>query len=438
MLWQWIFCLGFLSRNISQANELVDLKIEKRNDYQRIIFYLQQKPIYHIFQQDKKIHLLLENTKISLTPNALSDLIAHVGTIEVRNSAMGNSEIVLNYFPQGLKRYLYQNRPEGQRFFSLVVDLYEYEWDFKRLNTLAATDSERWSTLEEVIADTTDVISLDDFMELHHISDVSVQDLEKQNNQEIDLDILLKKITSDTNRNNPYDWSYKLDKVLRRRNQEFFTVVIDAGHGGWDSGAIGPGGTAEKNVNLQFAKLLKMELVKNKKIRVQLIRSDDSYLNLNYRLRKARQLRANLLISVHADASSSKTTRGLAIYTLPKDASDRRSIFLVSKYKTSSATEVWNTMADMTRYGNLGESNRFTKILLENLNKADIRLMSYPHRRGNFAILLAPEFPSILVELGFISNEQDEQLLRSHSRQHYLAERMAEAVNSYMMFLKKY
>lgn len=199
-------------------------------------------------------------------------------------------------------------------------------------------------------------------------------------------------------------------------------VVIDPGHGGIDSGAVSRSGVLEKSVVLQFALEFAESLRATGLYDVHLTRDDDVFIPLAGRVRFAQSLSADLFISVHADSLvRHRELRGATVYTLSERASDQiaqqlvdneaRSEMLAGMDVTQTATsDVADILIDLTRRETTRFSLSFAEDLVNELSTAS-RMVSNPHRSAGFRVLKAPEIPSVLLELGFLSNEDDVRLL---------------------------
>lgn len=200
-----------------------------------------------------------------------------------------------------------------------------------------------------------------------------------------------------------------------------FTIVIDPGHGGIDSGAEGVSGTLEKTVTLSFARELKARLEKTGRFTVELTRDSDVFLRLDERVRIARQYGANLFISIHADTIRYPSIRGATVYTVSDQASDAESAAVAARENLSDELagmsiddanhEVSDILMDLVRRETHSFSIRFARTLVGELAN-DIELIKNPHRYAGFRVLKAPDVPSVLIELGYLSNPQDEALLK--------------------------
>ena len=216
-----------------------------------------------------------------------------------------------------------------------------------------------------------------------------------------------------------------------------YRVVIDAGHGGRDGGAIGRGGTREKDVTLSVAKLLRDALEAEPEVTAIMTREKDVALRLEQRVAMGRSANANLFISIHADSIRSRRLRGASIYTLANDASDEIAAALAENQEQSDELagftapedepEVFDILLDLMRRETEAFSRDAAKKFVTALGERT-RMIGNPHRYANFRVLRAPDVPSILVELGYLSNREDEKQLRNPKWQQEIARGLADAV----------
>ncbi|WP_206078890.1 N-acetylmuramoyl-L-alanine amidase [Mesorhizobium camelthorni] len=200
-----------------------------------------------------------------------------------------------------------------------------------------------------------------------------------------------------------------------------FTIVIDPGHGGIDGGAKGSSGTEEKTITLAFALELKAKLASTGKYDVHMTRQKDEFLRLDDRVRIARQHEADLFISIHADTIRLKGIRGATVYTVSDKASDEEAEALAIRENLSDQLagmeiegekqEVADILVDLIRRETHSFSIRFARSLIGELSNS-VGLINNPHRFAGFKVLKAPDVPSVLVELGYMSNPKDEAQLR--------------------------
>jgi len=217
-------------------------------------------------------------------------------------------------------------------------------------------------------------------------------------------------------------------------------IMIDPGHGGVDPGAIGRGGLWEKHIVFKFARELRRQLLFTRLFRVKLTRNKDIFLRLRDRVAIARRAGADLFISVHADSIANPRVRGTSVYTLSERASDKEADALARKENMSDviagvdlkrrSNDVVNILIDLAQRDTMNQSAIFAKLLVEELRK-DRRMLRKPQRSAGFAVLKAPDIPSVLIELGFLSNRKDEKMLRDSLVRRRLVLSINHAIEKY-------
>ncbi|MBL81380.1 MAG: N-acetylmuramoyl-L-alanine amidase [Rhodospirillaceae bacterium] len=218
-------------------------------------------------------------------------------------------------------------------------------------------------------------------------------------------------------------------------------VAIDAGHGGKDPGAVGLAGTKEKEITLAAAQQLASELRKTGKVSSRLIRSSDRFYKLRQRIEIARDMGADLFISLHADSAPRKAARGISVFTLSDTASDKEAAYIAQQENKADlvggpdlAVEdpaAANALLSMFQRETMNESSRLAAAILNEIHDmpgGDKR----GHRFAGFAVLKSPDIPSVLVEMGFLSNKEDEKNLNSERYRHKLTQRLSNAIVSYL------
>jgi N-acetylmuramoyl-L-alanine amidase len=217
-------------------------------------------------------------------------------------------------------------------------------------------------------------------------------------------------------------------------------VAIDAGHGGFDPGATGIGGMFEKEVTLAVALELSRALEETGRYRVALTRETDVFLRLRERVRIARREDADIFLSIHADSNPDPALHGVSVYTLSDQASDREAAMMAARENRVDALagvemdpedDVMATiLIDLAQRATRRESDALAEFLVERLGGV-ARLLNNSHREAGFAVLTAPDVPSVLVELGHLSNAEDERRLGSAEHRTRLVEALAAAVDDY-------
>ena len=214
-------------------------------------------------------------------------------------------------------------------------------------------------------------------------------------------------------------------------------IYIDAGHGGRDPGATGAE-SRESAVTLAAAQALKQELERSGRYRVRLTRDGDTYVDLYRRVAIARQAGADLFISLHADAGPDPATRGASVYTLSEQGAGRavREFTRGDNWQRSlnlpgRDASVDRILLDMTQRATQNRSAQLARTLLGGLEAADHPLLRRSHRDAGLAVLLAPDVPAVLLEMGFITNPEDERLLNDSRARRRLMRAVADGIDRY-------
>jgi N-acetylmuramoyl-L-alanine amidase len=217
------------------------------------------------------------------------------------------------------------------------------------------------------------------------------------------------------------------------------TVVIDPGHGGIDPGAMAPNGLREKDIVLATAWRLAWLLAGTGRCRVVLTRSGDEFIPLPERVAIARAAKADLFLAIHADALPDTAMRGLSVFTLSNEASDREAAELAASENRDAVAGVdlarqpslvRSVLFDLARQQTLNLSIAFAREIVAVLGR-DVALLDRPERSARFVVLTAPDIPSVLVELGCLSNPREARLLGQEAYQQRLARGLADAITDY-------
>jgi len=223
-------------------------------------------------------------------------------------------------------------------------------------------------------------------------------------------------------------------------------VVIDPGHGGVDPGATGVSGIYEKELTLAAAKELKRQLEASGRYQVVLTRDKDVFLSLHERVQIARNARAELFISLHADSIASDSILGSTVYTLSEKASDAQAAALAADENKSDVIaganldgysgEVADILIDLAQRETKNDSAKYAHDLVEELDKSG-RVLEHGVRSAGFAVLKAPDVPSILLEMGYLSNPREERELRDPAYRVKLMTAVKRAIDAYFTQLDR-
>lgn len=227
------------------------------------------------------------------------------------------------------------------------------------------------------------------------------------------------------------------------RRKRMVTIALDPGHGGEDPGAVGKSGLYEKDVVLRIARQLKSLIDQQPNMRAYLTRDDDYFVPLHVRVQKARRVRADLFISIHADAWVKPSANGSSVFALSqRGATSTQARWLADKENAadliggvnlgSQDKHVAKVLLDLSTTAQINDSLRLGSAFLDEIKKIN-RLHKPRVEQAGFAVLKAPDIPSILVETAFISNPREEELLRSPSHQKKLAQAMMAGIQQYFV-----
>jgi N-acetylmuramoyl-L-alanine amidase len=228
-------------------------------------------------------------------------------------------------------------------------------------------------------------------------------------------------------------------------------IVLDPGHGGVDPGAISVNGEYEKDIVFDFCRLLKATLEKTGRYRVQMTREEDIFVALDDRVAFAQKEQASLLVSVHADAldikhplvsaRKLKEVRGASVYTLSEEASDELAKIIAARENRSDILagvelpggaddDLASILIDLMHRETKNLSVSYAKQLLDNLD-GTVELTASPHRFANFKVLKAQDVPSVLIELGYLSNKEDESSLTSDEWRSKVATAIVDSISAF-------
>ena len=220
-------------------------------------------------------------------------------------------------------------------------------------------------------------------------------------------------------------------------------IVIDAGHGGKDPGALGPG-VHEKDLTLAAAKALRRRLERDGRYQVVLTRTGDSFVPLEDRVQIARHADADLFISLHADAGADPGVRGATVYTLSDKGSDRvaRKVFahndwFINVSLPSRDNAVNRILLDLTQRATKNQSTAFADMLVSQVSDRT-PMLQHSHRDAGYVVLLAPDVPAVLLEMGFVTNAQDVATLRDPVQRAHLMGAVGDAIDGYFGQQRRY
>lgn len=425
-----LFLLFFLlySKSFAAQANIINIRLSTNNNNERIVFDLDSKTTFNAFTLVKPDRLVVDfaNTSQNITaPDVKTDKV--IDAIRVGKFSDTDTRLVfdLNANSKIIKNF-YLAPSQDNKNHRIVID---FEFNKKDLETedligKLIEDNNLYGIEPEVLDEIINEILSNQKTETVKTSISKASATTKPQNTEI----LGKQPT-----NIVFDVSPSQTRKPR--------IIIDAGHGGRDPGAIGRNKTKEKILTLIYAKSLKEALDSTGKYKVYLTRSQDYFVDLRERTAMARRYKGDLFISIHADSSPNKKARGLSIYTLSQTASDTRTAQLAQKENKADIIgglnlygeyqDTINTLVDISRQQSMNDSKKFAKILERELGNRSVSASGEMKKFGNFAVLTSADMPSILLEIGFLSNKTDERMIRSFGYKTKIVNSLVSTIDKY-------
>ncbi|MFL2815261.1 MAG: N-acetylmuramoyl-L-alanine amidase [Candidatus Puniceispirillales bacterium] len=406
----------FLSTDYSfsqSQNEIINIRAGKHTKFYRIVV-----------ESSKKVEALVE-----LKKDPYRAIIKIPESLWRANSTPRKG----NFFPNIPVSYSFRNNEIGKTNLILNVNK---PFSLDKIYWLSKQNGEERLVIDIYYSSETDFLvtqkSFNDFSkeQFELILD------EKPNIEEKNFELFKgrdNKVSSTNNFINQKDEN--IDPTAKENN---FLVVIDPGHGGKDPGSVGYSKTLEKDVNLYASKILHSKLNNIRGIKAFLTRSEDNYIQLHERYKIANQLRADIFISLHSDAVKSKSVTGYSIFSLNKDPDIEKANFqknqknqnvLGNVVLDNEILETQNVLYKMYQRRKRNYSIKLKNLILEEFKSLPTN--SRGSKEENFAVLNSPVIPSVLIEMGFLSNKNDEKKLNDHAYISNLMERISMAVLKY-------
>jgi N-acetylmuramoyl-L-alanine amidase len=426
---QFIFYIVILLAPLcakAQEPEVIISKIEFLNE-KKLSITLNKITEYKIFTLNKPDRLSIEikNAKIFNKDYAPKkpDYISKI------TFSKNNQILVITLFFQ--EKYLVKNNNFDKKNKVISCDL---ELDSSRS---AQYSQDEKNSLQKLILEK----NQDKNIEVKKEDETNKLIVKKSSNSIVKYKIRAEKSTLPTEQNK--------DSSIKKLSQSFKkpVIIIDAGHGGKDPGTIGIyARTKEKNITLSYAKELAKHLINEKKYKVYLTRDDDFFIPLDKRVAKSRRKKADLFISLHANSIADKNISGFSIYTLSDNSSDKQAELLAQKENqadiingidfSGASKDIMKTLIDLSQRESKNSSARFAKFVIRDIKKAEIEILQNTHRFAGFMVLTAPDMASVLIELGYLSNRREEQMLNSITYRRLIAKTLTNSINQYFKNFK--
>ncbi len=430
LAWAWA-CPAFASVTVKAV------RLWPSPDYSRITLELTGKPDYKIFSLKNPDRLVLDLNGVDNNPV----LQAASGQVSAQDPLIANLRAGLN--APGVTRVVIELKgdvnpkafslaPLGEYGNRLVIDLYP-----SAEKQAANTESQ----VEKAIAQASQPPLTEAKAETKGETPAADPPSVKSPEAIQQTPVLKPSLAVSTDRPVKADKAPSADKPKKSGYLRLITVAIDAGHGGEDPGATGANGSHEKNITLEIARRLKAHIDKTENMRAVLTRDGDYFVPLAQRVVKARKAQADLFVSIHADAFPSEAARGSSVFALSeKGATSAAARWLAKRENDADMVGGVNidvkdkylkqTLIDLTQTATISDSLKLANNVLGELG--DINNLHRGHvEQAGFAVLKAPDIPSILVETAFISNPDEEKRLLSDEYQEKLATAITDGIKRY-------
>ena len=389
------FCIGLFTSTAEAAVSVNDFRIGNQSDGVRVVFDMNQSVNYRVFLLDnpKRLVIDLDNTSINKVFTGTSNQIiskARVGKLDGNNK-----RVVLELARPVTIKKAFMLQPQSGKPWRFVVD------------AKLATAQEFKNSIGSKKIVTNDT----KFVPQENKNEDSWFSFGSQDNN-----------TS--------------GKAAKRKR----IIVLDPGHGGKDPGAIGAHGkTFEKNITLAMGKELQ-EILRRRGYTVYLTRSTDIFIPLRQRIKIAQKYKADLFMSLHADSAQNRSATGLSVYTLSDKASDAEAAALAERENKAdiiggvdlggNTKEVNDILISLSQTDSRNKSSKYATYLVKEMAKS-VKLVKNTHRFAGFAVLKAPDMPSALLEMGYLSNKTEEANLKTPAYRKKLANSAAAAIDKY-------
>ena len=420
------------TQHLAHGASIVAVRVWPSKDYTRLTIESDAEIKAQQFFLANPPRLAIDIQGIDLIP-ALRELVAKVRSddpnisgIRVGQNAPGVVRLVMD-MKQAMLPQVFSLKPVAAYQHRLVFDLYPAQV----LDPLEALIAERLASKLEARAPAADQAPDHD----------PLGNLMAQQSDKAPPSAPPPASGSDAAPNAPADSAVAAKKAVEAKTDRLIIVALDPGHGGEDPGAIGPGGTREKDVVLQIALRLRDRINQQPNMRAYLTRDADFFVPLHIRVQKARRVQADLFISIHADAFFTDRPQGASVFALSeRGASSSAARWIADKENSADLVgginvkakdaQVQKAMLDMSTTAQISDSMKLGGAMLGEIGSVG-RLHKPRVEQAGFAVLKAPDIPSVLVETAFISNPEEEAKLRSEGYQVQLADALMRGIARY-------
>jgi N-acetylmuramoyl-L-alanine amidase len=413
------------------ANTITAARVWPAQEYTRIAFESSAPIKYQliILKNPDRLVLDIEDLELTSSLTSLSDKILsgdpYIKQVRVAKFKPGVVRIAVDLKGE-VKSNLFALAPAGDYKHRLVLDIYPLQDDLMAMLGKKSTEVDNAKPVIEPLPPSVDVPDgqvIESVPEIPPVDKVEDKKIDDKKNAD-------KKIEDK-----------KDEPAVNKEDDRLITIVLDAGHGGEDPGARGASGSREKVITLQIAKKLKAKIDAEPNMRAMLTRDGDYFVPLGTRVVKARKFKADLFISIHADAFTNPAARGSSVFALSeKGATSASARYLAKKENESDLIGgvslggrdpvLAKTLLDLSQAATINDSLKLGKAVLGHIG--DINKLHKNHvEQAGFAVLKSPDIPSILVETAFISNPEEEKKLIDDVYQDKLVDSILNGIKKY-------
>lgn len=419
---------------LAHAANIVAVRTWPADEYTRVTLEMDSELKAEHFTLDGPDRLVVDIEGLTLN-STLNELVSkvrpndpYIGTVRVGQNRPGVVRLVLD-LKQPVAPQIFTLKPIGEYKYRLVLDLYP---KIAQDPLLAIMDSKDPDPLADVLEQLA-----------QQSSEAPIPSVQGQTLPQTARKPDLPSPPAGTSRpSRPTTPPPSAAPAPMPQRKGHIIVALDPGHGGEDPGAIGKGGTREKEIVLSIARRLKRQIDATPGMKAYLTRDGDYFVPLHVRVQKARRVKADLFISIHADAWIKPSARGSSVYALSQNGATSTMARMMAKRENEADliggvnlgthnAQVAKVLLDLSTAAQINDSIRVGSKVLHEIGRIN-RLHKRQVERAGFAVLKAPDIPSILVETAFISNPTEEKLLRSSKYQDQVATAMLAGIRGYV------
>lgn len=437
--------------HIARGATIVAVRVWPAEEYSRVTIESDAPLLAQKYFVSSPPRLAVDIEGIDLSP-ALRELVAkvqpndpNIAGIRVGQNAPNVVRLVIDLKQRALPQ-VFTLAPIAAYKHRLVFDLYPEQ----AVDPLEALITERLGGTRKAATSQPHTTSREDLASSQPdnndpLGDLIAQRQAKPTQPSSDTPVASDNNSSSSSSKRHLDQATETARASKQTTDRIIVVALDPGHGGEDPGAIGPAGTKEKDVVLRVAKLLRDRInqttISGNPMRAYLTRDDDYFVPLGVRVQKARRVQADLMISIHADAFTTPQARGASVFALSQSgASSTAARWLANKENKADLvgglnvkakdTQVQRALLDMSTTAQINDSLQLGSAMLGEIGRVG-KLHKPRVEQAGFAVLKAPDIPSVLIETAFISNPEEEKRLRSNAYQEQLADALMRGITRY-------